>query len=882
MFQSVMNSTGSIGNNRQKSQEDIRFESKIEREMRLADKRVLILQEKIGNTLNMHQGSFSKYFEQISNAQNPISNKSFSKLMKNQAIAEAEPMLKKVEEEVKLKRVEEVDEGIDREEFNCEISEHILERNREEAILVKEKVKEIQKVVLELDKKIKNAQILETYAVHQKEEALTQYQEYLTKMQKMKEQQKDHKQEMAQKCKEIEKIIESKKDVQKNRERSQDIIKKRAERLKKSIEKLRERESRFQKIAQNQKNENDRFISQFENLCSNFQTEKPDEINHKYIQKTLENQSIVNWFNDLAKHIFDLKMKKEELQKELQLYISNNDFMLTQNNTLRYDKGEYHEKKIENKIIQNKQRSSKLTDLLKFKKESVLSVINGLKHLARKLQADGDVNQSIVKYENQPKFEVADINFPEIIGTCSQISMLVEKKFSYQMQFNEQFFGYKVVLFKGRDRNTRYQTVVQLRQFFLLNLIRTLIYGQGGVESLRKIYEEYKRVSQKKGKSTNLMLVEKRSSVQDSQNGEEMGQSENEDNNSFLDDGSGFVSENNAGDLENELSIEKDGLIQAKETIQLGKNFVVKKHNLSTVQESEEHPFSKKMDMALQFIDDMHDKVIQFENFNHSLDQSEIEIHNNLEEKRREQKNRLLFPQQDADQNRAKTAAAGSFKNQILSMNETFNSTSSLNGGQSHTYRQKLALRKQRELAAANGFFNKGISDFGFINMICETNKEFKIVDTRLHKLRIQRLGKSSSLPTLELKKISIQQHQATNNNSILHSAHKSNKKPRKEDVKHIYQIKNVQVQSNDQKDKGDFNSKLGSPIVLRPQILRNAFSQSAQNLNIDGQMRKFMNKRAVNADEFLQVYKKKVEDFKKSQKEQKRELNKKQKMLLN
>lgn len=47
---------------------------------------------------------------------------------------------------------------------------------------------------------------------------------------------------MASKCKEIEKVIDSKKDVQKNRERSEDIIKKRAERLKKSIEKLRERE----------------------------------------------------------------------------------------------------------------------------------------------------------------------------------------------------------------------------------------------------------------------------------------------------------------------------------------------------------------------------------------------------------------------------------------------------------------------------------------------------------------------------------------------------------------------------------------------------------------------------------------------------------------
>jgi hypothetical protein len=36
-------------------------------------------------------------------------------------------------------------------------------------------VKEIQKVVLELDKKIKSAKILETYAHHQKDEALTEF-----------------------------------------------------------------------------------------------------------------------------------------------------------------------------------------------------------------------------------------------------------------------------------------------------------------------------------------------------------------------------------------------------------------------------------------------------------------------------------------------------------------------------------------------------------------------------------------------------------------------------------------------------------------------------------------------------------------------------------
>lgn len=52
-------------------------------------------------------------------------------------------MLMKLEEEEKLKRQKEVDDGIDREEFNCEISEHIYERNRVEAHLVKEKVKEI-------------------------------------------------------------------------------------------------------------------------------------------------------------------------------------------------------------------------------------------------------------------------------------------------------------------------------------------------------------------------------------------------------------------------------------------------------------------------------------------------------------------------------------------------------------------------------------------------------------------------------------------------------------------------------------------------------------------------------------------------------------------
>lgn len=36
-----------------------------------------------------------------------------------------------------------VDDDLDNEEYNCEISSHILERIKHEAILVKEKVKEI-------------------------------------------------------------------------------------------------------------------------------------------------------------------------------------------------------------------------------------------------------------------------------------------------------------------------------------------------------------------------------------------------------------------------------------------------------------------------------------------------------------------------------------------------------------------------------------------------------------------------------------------------------------------------------------------------------------------------------------------------------------------
>jgi len=54
--------------------------------------------------------------------------------------------------------------------------------------LIKEKVKEIHKVVEELDKKIQNAKMIEICAIHQKEEALTEKKELQAKIEKIQEQ----------------------------------------------------------------------------------------------------------------------------------------------------------------------------------------------------------------------------------------------------------------------------------------------------------------------------------------------------------------------------------------------------------------------------------------------------------------------------------------------------------------------------------------------------------------------------------------------------------------------------------------------------------------------------------------------------------------------
>jgi hypothetical protein len=54
---------------------DDKFQVKLERELKLIDKRVMRLQDKLDATLDIHQGSFTKYFDQIKTSSTAISSK---------------------------------------------------------------------------------------------------------------------------------------------------------------------------------------------------------------------------------------------------------------------------------------------------------------------------------------------------------------------------------------------------------------------------------------------------------------------------------------------------------------------------------------------------------------------------------------------------------------------------------------------------------------------------------------------------------------------------------------------------------------------------------------------------------------------------------------
>lgn len=60
------------------------------------------------------------------------------------------------------------------------------------------------------------------------------------------------------------------------------------------------------------------------------------------------------------------------------------------------------------------------------KRDSVFAVINGLKHIMRKVMNDGDHLTSSFNYANDT--EVAEINYPKIMVICSKLSLMVEKK----------------------------------------------------------------------------------------------------------------------------------------------------------------------------------------------------------------------------------------------------------------------------------------------------------------------------------------------------------------------------------------------------------------------------------------------------------------------
>jgi flavorubredoxin len=79
---------------------------------------------------------------------------------------------------------------------------------QEETELIKEKLRDIQKITNEIDKKIDNAQILEIYANHSEEDSMKELKQFRKKIIQVKTTQKVQKIELEQKCRDIEKMID--------------------------------------------------------------------------------------------------------------------------------------------------------------------------------------------------------------------------------------------------------------------------------------------------------------------------------------------------------------------------------------------------------------------------------------------------------------------------------------------------------------------------------------------------------------------------------------------------------------------------------------------------------------------------------------------------
>jgi hypothetical protein len=66
---------------------------------------------------------------------------------------------------------------------------------------------------------------------------------------------------------------------------------------------------------------------------------------------------------------------------------------------------------------------------VKQKRDSVFNVINGLKHVLRKLTNEGD--QLTCSHPFSTNQDIAEIQFPQIVIIISKISLIVDKKLRF-------------------------------------------------------------------------------------------------------------------------------------------------------------------------------------------------------------------------------------------------------------------------------------------------------------------------------------------------------------------------------------------------------------------------------------------------------------------
>ena len=85
-----------------------------------------------------------------------------------------------------------------------------------------------------------------------------------------------------------------------------------------------------------------------------------------------------------------------------------------------------------------------------FKKETIFAVVNGLKHLVKRLQEQGDYNCSVIKFE-EPAFDIANITYPSIVNLSSHLILLLDKKLIFVLHFTSHMTYLAITI--QRDHN---------------------------------------------------------------------------------------------------------------------------------------------------------------------------------------------------------------------------------------------------------------------------------------------------------------------------------------------------------------------------------------------------------------------------------------------